>query len=201
MPDEHIKRAAAIFRKHQGILRTRDALRRGIHPRTLYRMRDEGLLKRISRGVYRLAELPDLAYPDLVTVAQRVPRAVVCLVSALSYHEITSEVAHEVQIALPRGTRTPLLDHPPVRVFRFSGPALTTGIEQVILDGTRVQLYDVEKTIVDCFRFRNTTGTAVAVEALRNSLEKRRVRLQALLRHARVLRVERVMLPYLESML
>lgn len=201
MQDEHIKRAAAIFRKHQGILRTRDALRRGIHPRTLYRMRDEGLLKRISRGVYRLAELPDLAYPDLVTVAQRVPRAVVCLVSALSYHEITSEVAHEVQIALPRGTRTPLLDHPPVRVFRFSGPALTTGIEQVILDGTRVQLYDVEKTIVDCFRFRNTTGTAVAVEALRNSLEKRRVRLQALLRHARVLRVERVMLPYLESML
>lgn len=193
------EQAIAVFNKHGGLLRTGEALSAGIHPRTLYRMRDEGIVEQISRGVYRLADLPDLAHPDLVTVAVRVPRAVVCLVSALSYHEATSEVPHEVQIALPRGTKTPRLEHPPLQVIRLSGPALTEGVDVVQLDGVPVRVYCLAKTVVDCFRFRNRIGTDVAVEALGEAIRRKKVRPAEILRFARICRVERVILPYLEA--
>jgi predicted transcriptional regulator of viral defense system len=174
-------------------------MRLGIHPRTLYRMRDEGLVEQISRGVYRLATLPALAHQDLVTVALRVPRAVVCLVSALAYHDATSEVPHEVQVALPRGTKTPQLDYPPVRVFRFSGSALSEGIDVAQLDDVDVRIYDLPKTVVDCFRLRNKVGVDVAVEALNLALQRKGVQPSDLLRYARLSRVESVMLPYIEA--
>ncbi|MBW2263773.1 MAG: type IV toxin-antitoxin system AbiEi family antitoxin domain-containing protein [Deltaproteobacteria bacterium] len=200
MGDENQLHASKVFLKHRGILRTGEAMKLGIHPRTLYRMRDEGVLVQISRGVYRLAELPELAHPDLVAVAQRVPRGIVCLVSALAYHEITNEVPQEVQIALPRGTKTPVLDHPRIRIFRFSGPALSMGVEEVDLDGTKVLIYDVAKTVVDCFRFRNVIVLGVAVEALRLALEEAEVKPSELFRYARACRIEKVMRPYIEAM-
>ncbi len=191
--------AIEIFREHGGILRTSQALDLGIHPRTLYGMRNLSVLDQVSRGVYRLASLPTLSQPDLVTVAIRVPRAVVCLVSALSYHDITTEIPHEVQIALPRGTKSPALSYPPVRVFRFSGPALREGIQTVQIDGAPVRLYSPEKTVADCFRLRNKIGLDVAIEALHLCIKNRRAKPADLLRYARVCRVERVMLPYLEA--
>lgn len=191
--------AIEAFRKRGGILRTRQAVELGIHPRTLYQLRDDGLVEVVSRGVYRLAELPELSNPDLVTVALRVPRAVVCLISALAYHDATTEVPHEVQIALPRDTKAPQLDHPPLRIFRFSGPALTEGVEVVKLDGVDVRIYTLAKTVVDCFRFRNKLGVDVAVEALNHAVRRRGVKPASLLRYARACRVERVMLPYLEA--
>jgi predicted transcriptional regulator of viral defense system len=191
--------AIEAFREHGGILRTKQALDLGIHPRTLYRMRDDGVLEQVSRGVYRLASLPDLTHPDLVTVALRVPRAVVCLVSALAYYDATTEVPHEVQIALPRGTKAPQLDHPPVRVFRFSGSALTEGVLVVQLDGVDVRVYGLAKTVVDCFRFRNKLGVDVAVEALKLAMKRKDVTPADLLGYARLCRVESVMLPYLEA--
>jgi predicted transcriptional regulator of viral defense system len=192
-------RAIEAFRDHGGILRTKEALGLGIHPRTLYQLRDDGVLEQVSRGVYRLAELPDLANPDLVTVALRVPRAVICLVSALAYHEATTEVPHEVHIALPRGTKAPQLDHPPLRVFRYSGPALTEGVEVVNLDGVSVRIYDLAKTVVDCFRFRNKLGVDIAVEALNLAVKRRGVKPSDILGYARFCRVENVMIPYLEA--
>ncbi len=188
------------FRARGGVLRTAEALRLGIHPRTLYQLRDQGRIEAISRGVYRLAELPPLSHPDLVTVALRVPSGVVCLVSALAVHEITTEVPHEVQIALPRGTKSPKIDHPPLRVFRFSEPALSLGIQTVELDGTGVRIYDPAKTIVDCFRYRNKLGVDVAIEALKLSMERKLARPADLLRYARKCRAERVMLPYIEAL-
>ncbi len=193
-------RAVEVFQQHGGLLRTKQALALGIHPRTLYRLRDQGVVDQISRGVYRLASLPELAHPDLVAVALRVPRAVVCMVSALSYHDATGEVPHEVQIALPRGTKSPRLDHPPVRVFRFSGRALTEAIEVVRLDGVDVRIYSLAKTVVDCFRFRNKLGTDVAVEALAEAIRRKRVRPAAILRIARLCRIETVILPYMQAM-
>lgn len=200
MQTSPVDQALNIFRKSGGVLRTKDALERGIHPRTLYQLRDDGILSQVSRGIYRLASLPDLSHPDLVTVALRAPRSVVCLVSALAYHESTSQVPHEVQIALPRGTKTPKIDHPPIRVFRFSGPALTDGIEHVTLDHINVPIYSLAKTIVDCFRLRNKLGTDVAVEALSDALRTKRVRPAELLKLARRCRVERVILPYIEAL-
>lgn len=188
------------FRARGGVMRTADALRLGIHPRTLYQLRDQGRIEAISRGVYRLADLPPLAHPDLVTVALRVPNGVVCLISALAFHEITTEVPHEVQIALPRGTKTPKLDHPPLRVFRFSEPGLSLGVQTVKLDGIDVRIYDPAKTVVDCFRYRNKLGVDVAIEALKLCIERKLARPADLLRYARKCRAERVMLPYIEAL-
>jgi predicted transcriptional regulator of viral defense system len=191
--------AVHAFRQRGGILRTKEALDLGVHPRTLYRLRDEGVLEQVSRGVYRLAAMAGLTHPDLVAVALRVPRAVVCLVSALAYHDATTEVPHEVQIALPRRTKAPRLDHPPLRVFWFSGPALTEGIEVVKVDGVDIRIYDLPKTVVDCFRFRNKLGLDVAVDALNQAVRRKGVRPADVLGYARMCRIESVILPYVEA--
>jgi predicted transcriptional regulator of viral defense system len=192
-------RAIEAFREHAGLLRTKDALDLGIHPRTLYRLRDDGVVVQVSRGLYRLATLPLLAHPDLVTVALRVPRAVICLASALAYHDATTEIPHEVQLALPRRTKAPRLDFPPIRVFWFSGSALSEGIDVALIDGVEVRVYDLPKTVVDCFRFRNKLGLDVAIEALNEAVKRKGVRPAEVLRYARLCRIDRVMLPYVEA--
>ena len=199
MGTDPISHAVQAFRARGGILRTQEALDLGVHPRTLYRLRDEGVLEQLSRGVYRLAVMADLANPDLVTVALRVPRAVICLISALAYHDATDEVPHEVHIALPRRTKRPRLDHPPLRIFWFSGSALSEGIQRVKVDGVDVRIYDLPKTVVDCFRFRNKLGLDVAVNALNQALKRKGVRPAEVLRYARVCRIESVILPYVEA--
>lgn len=149
--------------------------------------------------MYRLASLEPLAHPDLVTVAKRVPRGVLCLVSALSFHELTTQVPHVIDVALERGKAKPRLDYPPTHFFWFSGPAFHEGIETHELDGVPVRIYDPEKTLVDCFRYRNQLGMDVVLEALRLWREHRRKKLDVLLKYARMRHVERSMRPYLEA--
>ena len=194
------RRAKAVFQRHRGVLRTSHALKLGIHPRILYRLRDTGWLVAVTRGVYRLANLPEPSHPDLLVVARRVPQAVMCLISALSFHGLTTQIPHEVQIALPRGTRYPRLDHPPLRVFLMTGAAYTEGIETHSIEGIPLRVYSPAKTVVDCFKFRNKIGIDVAVEALRLARERKRVTPRALLQYARLCRVERVIRPYLEAL-
>lgn len=200
-PSRTERHAETVFRRHSGVLRTSRALALGIHPRTLYRLRDSGRLVGVSRGVYRLAHLPEFSQPDLVVVTTRVPNAVVCLISALAFHDITTQVPHEVHVALPRGSRSPRLDHPPVRVFRMSGKAYGEGIETHSIEGVPLRIYSVEKTVADCFKFRGKIGLDVAVEALRLARERKRASPRSLLHYARICRVERVMIPYLEALL
>ncbi len=200
MPASPRPSAQEVFRRHGGILRTSEAVREGLHPRDLYALRDAGVLERISRGVYRLAELDPLAEPDLVTVATRVPKAVIALISALHFHGLTAEIPHEVSIALPKGTASPRLDWPPLRVYRFSGEMFTSGIETHERDGVRLRVYSPAKAVADCFKFRNRLGIDVAVDALRSGLEERRLTPAELLRVARVDRVERIVRPYLEAL-
>src|SRR3972149_8777796 len=138
-------RAAAVFKKHGGILRTAQALRAGIHPGTLYAMRDTGALEVVSRGVYRLADSSPLGNPDMVTVATRVPGGVICLISALAFHELTTQIPHEVHVALPRGAEEPRLDYPPIKTYRFTDEAFTGGVEIHELDGISVRIYSPEK--------------------------------------------------------
>ncbi len=156
--------AIAIFREHGGILRTGQALQLGIHPRTLYNMRDSGTLERISRGVHRLADLPPLSDPDLVSVATRIPAGVICLISALAFHRLTREIPHYVYLALPRGDRPPRLGHPPLRVFWLSDAVFGAGVETRTLDAVPIRIYSPAKTIADCFKYRNrSVGVAVEV--------------------------------------
>lgn len=193
------RNARKIFRQHGAVLRTSQAIRLGVAPRTLYSLRDEGEISRLERGVYMLADAVEAANPDLIIVAARIPKAVLCLVSALAFHGITTQLPHDVYVALPRGTKTPRLRHPPLRVFRFSGPALTDGIESHRLDGVVLRVYSPAKTVADCFKFRNKIGLDVALEALRESWRTRLVTMDSLWKYARVCRVANVMRPYLES--
>ena len=178
-----------------------EALRLGIGRKALYAMRDAGVIETVSRGTYRLASLAPLANPDLVAVATRVPQGVLCLISALSFHELTTQVPHAIDVALPRGARKPRLDYPPTRFFWFSGPAFSEGIETHTLDGVAVRVYAPEKTLVDCFRYRNQLGMDVVLEALRLWRERRRKKLDVLLKYAHTRHVERAMRPYLEASL
>ena len=195
-----LEHGVELFRQYGGGLRMAGALRLGINRKTLYAMRDAGVVESISRGVYRLASLEPLSHPDLVTVAKRVPSGVLCLVSALSYHELTTQVPHTIDVALERGKTKPRLDYPPTRFFWFSGPAFHEGIETHELDGVPIRIYDPEKTIVDCFRCRNRIGMDVALEALRLWRERRRRKLDVLLKYASMRHVERAMRPYLKAL-
>jgi predicted transcriptional regulator of viral defense system len=198
---ESVRKAEDIFRRHGGLLRTSKALALGVHPRTLYELRDTGRLVQISRGAYRLADLEEIEDPDLVTVAVRVQKAIICLISALYFHQITTQIPHAVDVALPRGAKSPRLDHPPLRVFRFSQAALSVGIETHTIGIVPIRIFNPEKTVADCFKFRNKIGLDVAVEALKLCLERRQSRPQELLRYARICHVQEVMRPYLEALL
>ncbi len=193
------EREVELFRQRVGGLRMAETLRIGINRKTLYAMRDAGVVEAVSRGLYRLASLGPLEHSDLVTVARRVPHGVVCLISALSFHELTTQVPHAIDVALGRGKTKPRLDYPPTRFFWFSGPAFHEGIETHELDGVPVRIYDPEKTLVDCFRYRNQIGMDVTLEALRLWRDRRRKKFDVLLKYARMRHVERPMRPYLEA--
>jgi len=197
--EEKIENAITIFKKHDGILRTSEALDEGIYRRTLYHMAEEGLLIKLERGVYKLVDQGPLSNPDLSVVAKKVPRAVVCLISALDFHEMTTEIPHQVHIALPRTSRDPQLEHPPIKVYRFSGDSLTEGIEKHEVDGVEVQVYNPAKTIADCFKFRNKIGLDIAMEALEQGIEQRKATYKDILKYAEICRVKTVMKPYLEA--
>jgi predicted transcriptional regulator of viral defense system len=189
--DSRFDRAAAVFKKHSGILHTAQALRAGSHPSTIYAMRNSGALKAVSRGVYRLADSPPLGNPDLVTVATRVPGGVICLISALAFHEFTPQIPHEVHVALTRGAEEPRVDHPPIKTYRFTGEAFTEGVEAHGLDSVSVRIYNPEKTLADCFKFRNQIGFDTAVEAVRFYRKRRRVKVDELMRYASICRVKK----------
>lgn len=189
------------FREHHGTFRMSEALEAGINRNTLYAMVETGKVERLSRGLYRLTSAPELEAPDLYTVAARVPRGVICLISALAYHELTTQVPHAVDVAVEQGSRTPRLDYPPVNVYHFSGDAFTEGVETVEMNGMEVRIYSAEKSIADIFKFRNKLGLDTAIEALRTWVGRRSSKPDTLMHYARVCRMENVMRPYLEALL
>ncbi len=194
------EKALYIFRKHKGILRTSEGIKQGIHPVVLYKLRDEGVIELLARGMYRLTERRNPSAPDLAIVATKIRDGIICLISALSFHNLTTEIPHEVYVALGRTKRHPRLAYPPVRIFRFSGVNLTEGIERHSIDGIDVKIYSVAKTVVDCFKFRNKIGLSIALDALKESLRERKTTRKEVLRYAHLLRMTRIIMPYLEAL-
>ncbi|MCK5137771.1 MAG: type IV toxin-antitoxin system AbiEi family antitoxin domain-containing protein [Bacteroidales bacterium] len=194
-------KARQIISDCGGIIRTTEAIKAGIHPRIIYQLRDSGELEQLSRGIYRLTVLDEISNPDLVIVATRIPSAVICLISALAYHEITTQIPHKISIALPRNFDTPRLDYPPVVAHRFSGESFREGIEVHQIDSVSVRIYSTEKTIADCFKFRNKIGMDVVLEALKLYKTRMRFDVKKLLYYAKICRVDKVMFPYLEASL
>jgi len=196
-----INKAITIFQQQGGTLRTGKALKLGIHPRTLYAMRDSGLVEPLSRGLYSLTDWPHSGDPDLTTVALKIPQAVICLVSALAFHELTTQIPDAVDIAIHHKARRPTLDYPPIRVFWFSGRAFDEGIETHTIDGAPVQVYGVAKTVADTLKYRKQIGLDIALEALKLYRQRRDFNVKELLHYGRICRVSQLMRPYLEILL
>ena len=194
-----IEEALRIFEKKK-VMRSTEIFARGIQPRTLYQMRDDGLVIQEGRGLYRLDGEQTWSDPDLAVVALRIPKGVICLISALYFHQLTTQIPHEVYVALPRDSEKPRIQYPPTRFFWISPEPFKAGIEKHKIDNVDVSVYGVAKTIADCFKFRNKTGMDVALEALREGLRQKRCTPDEILRFARIDRVERIMLPYLEAL-
>jgi predicted transcriptional regulator of viral defense system len=173
----------------------------GIHPRTLYALRDDALLERLDRGLYRLADAKSLSNPDFVTVALKVPKGVICLISALAFHQMTTQIPHAIFLAIAANDQAPALRYPPLRLFWYSKTAFEDGVDAVDIDGTTVRIYSAERTLADCFKYRNKIGIDVCVEALNLYRRRGKMKLDKLENYAKLCRVERVMRPYMEAIL
>lgn len=195
-----IEAALRIFEKNK-VMHSSEIFEQGIQPRTLYQMRDEGLVIQEGRGLYRLANEQIWSDPDLAVVSLRIPKGVFCLISALYFHRLTTQIPHEVYMALPKDSEKPRIQYPPTRFFWISPESFKAGIEKHIIDNVEVKVYSVAKTIADCFKFRNKIGMDVALEALREGLNQKRCTPEQILRFARTNRVERIMLPYMEALI
>jgi predicted transcriptional regulator of viral defense system len=186
-------------RRAQGVT-AREIAAAGIHRQALTRLVEAGELERVVRGVYRLPERPFTEHDGLVLASAAVPQGTICLLSALQFHGIGTQLPADVWIAIDRRAHRPALTYPPLRVVRFTGPALTEGVESHRIEGQTVLVYSIAKTIADCFKYRNKIGIDVALEALREAWRARRFTMDALDRYARICRVQRVMQPYLEGL-
>lgn len=184
--------------RQQGILRSRDLDEVRVPREYLTRLVRRGQLERVARGLYRLPGAEVGEHHTLVQVAKHIPRAVVCLLSALRFHNLTTQAPTQVWIAIDRQARRPAVSDLPIRVVRFSGPALAAGIENHVLEGVPVQVTTPAKTVADCFKYRNKIGLDIALEALREGWRERRFSLDELWAMARVCRVANIMRPYLE---
>lgn len=183
-----------------GVVRPRDVEAAGIPREYLLRLMRRGVLERSGRGLYRLADAPVTEHHSLAEVGKRLPHATVCLLSALVFHQITTQNPAEVWIALPPGSHTPRANGQRLRVVRFTGPALTEGRQEHRIEGVPVGIYSPAKTVADCFKLRNKIGLDVAIEALRECLRQRKATIREIHRFAKICRVARVMQPYLESL-
>jgi predicted transcriptional regulator of viral defense system len=183
----------------RGLLRARDLARDHIPRATLSRLVASGQLTQVSRGLYALPRQKRSGQHQLAEVAARSPQGVFCLLTALRFHELTTQSPHEVWLAIPNKAHAPRLDYPPLRIVRFSGPSLTEGIESHTVDGAPIRVYSVAKTVADCFKYRNKIGLDVALEALRECRREKRASNDELWRYAKLCRVANIMRPYLES--
>ena len=181
------------------LLRARDLTQHGLPTIALTRLVQAGKLERVARGLYGLPGATISEHRSLAEVSARVPKGVVCLLSALRVHEIGTQAPFEVWIAIPQHMVTPRLDQPAIRVVRMSDEALADGVERMNIDGVEVPVFSAARTIVDCFRFRNKIGLDVALEALRDGWSRRKFTLDDLWPHATSGRVANVMRPYLEA--
>jgi predicted transcriptional regulator of viral defense system len=191
-------RALEVVRR-KTLVRPRDLEAEGIPREHLLRLYRQGVLRRAARGVYTLAQARVTVHHTLSVVNKKFPSGIICLLSALRFHGLTTQDPREVWIAIGNKARKPSSDFPPVRTVRFSGRALTQGVEIHDVEGMRLPVYTVAKTVADCFKYRNKIGVDVAIEALRDALRTRQATVDEIHRFAKVCRVAKIMQPYLES--
>lgn len=186
--------------RSKGVLRTRDVCAANGSRVALAQLVRQGRLSRLGRGLYALPERPLSEHGALAEVAAKSAQGVVCLISALRFHELTTQQSPDIWLAIPHKAHPPKLAYPPLRVVHMSGQAMTAGIDTVDVAGVSVRLFGVAKTVADCFKFRNKIGLDVALEALNEAWAQRRISMDELWRYAQICRVANVMRPYMEAL-
>lgn len=195
-----MKNILKIFKKNHGYAYLKELKANKIHTAAIRKLLDQGVIEKVKPGLYKLTNFPIAAHQGLVDVCMAMPRAVVCLHSALSYYQLTTTVPGAVMVALPRGAKPPKLFYPPVQVFYFSKPYHQTGIETLTTGQGTFRIYSREKTVVDCFRYRNRLGEDVAIEGLKNYLQSGKIDLSKLFYFARLGRMSGVIRPYVGAL-
>ena len=195
----HRDRTLRLARRRGGVA-ARELAAVGIHRQILSRLVGSGELERVARGLYRVPDRPLTEHHGLAVASAAVPNGVICLLSALAFHVIGTQLPHEVWMAIERRARRPTLRHPPLRIVRPSGEAFSAGVESHKVEGQTLRVYAVAKTLADCFKYRNKIGLDVTLEALRDAWRARRFTMENLERYAAICRVQRVMRPYLEAL-
>ena len=199
VPPTKTEKLLDLVRRRQ-IIRPRDLRTSGIPRNYLSRLVEKGQLRKLERGIYTAAALPGSEHISLLEVSRKVPKAVICLLSALRFHEIGTQAPHEVWIAIDVKAWAPRMSSPAVRIFRFSGNALRFGVEEKQISGGAIRVFSPAKTVADCFKFRHKIGMDVALEALREAYRQKKASMNDLWEAAKMCRVANVMKPYVESL-
>ncbi|MEE9441056.1 MAG: type IV toxin-antitoxin system AbiEi family antitoxin domain-containing protein [candidate division Zixibacteria bacterium] len=199
--ENRFDKAIKIFRRNNGLLRTSQAKSKGIHESTIYELYRRERLERISRGLFRLRDQPAVSFSDYVIISKRIPNSIICLISSLSYFELTNQIPHELYIAIKASTRIPEFEALPVIPFEYSANHFEKGVEIHKVGKVPVRIYCPERTIMDCFKYRNKIGLNIAIEALKLYRKKMPIRMDLLEKYARMNRVFRIVKPYLEAII
>ncbi len=195
------KKFIEFLKKRGGMVSYKEIIKAGFSKAFLKDNLDSGRIQKVDRALYRLSDGFTLSYPDLVAVSIKVSKGVVCLLSALAFHEATSEIPHYVNIAIPRGAYANKINYPPVKFYHFSSKAWKAGIEKHEIEGYQIKVYCLAKTIADCFKFRNKIGMDVAREALKIAITEKGVQPKEIMQYAEICRVDNIIKPILEAML
>ena len=195
------ERIYKVFKTHNGFARTKDILVAGIHPRDIKRIRDEGRIIRVKRGLYRFTNIPLISNQGFIDLARAIPEGVICLLSALSYYELTTFNPSVISMAICRGSREPKIEYPPVEFYHFSKKQFEAGINKIKIKGHEIRIYNPEKTICDCFRYRNKLGLDIAKEGLSEYLKRKDRNLEKLLEYAEICRIKPLLQTWLNAMI
>ena len=194
-----IQRVLNLFRKTTTI-RASDLQAKHIPRSVLTRMVSAGLLEKVSHGLYRQSNTQMSEKEEMVNIALRVPKAVFCLFTALQFHELTTQLPRQIWIAMPQGSHKPRIDYPPIQMIQLAKKSYAEGIDTVVVDQVPIRIYNPAKTVVDCFKFRNKIGLDVALEALKDALYQKKATSDELYYFAKMERVQKIILPYMEAM-
>ena len=200
MESKNIKKVIELARK-TGVIRPKDLDKYNINRKYLYILHQKGLLERIGRGLYSSPDYVVTEHRTMVEVCKKVPNAVICLLSALNFHDLTTQLPHQIWIAINRKASFPRKSEHPVKVVCFSGKALTEGVEEHEIEGVKIRIYNPAKTVADCFKYRNKIGIDIAIEAMKSCLQSRKAKPAEIMHYARICRISSVIKPYMEAVL
>lgn len=196
-----MEKVIRIFKNHFGYAYLKDLKKKGVHTDSVRKLVQQNIIEKIKPGLYKLVDMPMLANQGMIDVCMAMPKGVICLHSALSYYELTTSLPDRVMVALTRSQKPSRVDYPPVQIFYFSGKNSITGIRTIKTDSGIFKIYEVEKTMIDCFRYRNKLGLDIATEGLKNYLKSRKYNLVKLTGFAKAGRMYKIMKPYIEAII